>query len=221
MNVADLLGNPRADWVALTHKMVCVVGVQTFHAVGRAAADAAGTIELVQPVAPSPVVGVGGGEGPAELLVRPDPRRDLLHHTRCFQPSDGLRSSLASEPIQSGERFAVHEGMRLDNGRQTAGAAMRDTDLPAQTAAELLLDDRPVCFVQSVSPFEGRLRDPEQGRPTGGPASAELVPDVPFDVGLALVAALHELLQHPLELRVLLGRRTMFRRVRFLEGLYG
>ena len=52
VHVPDLLGNPRADGIALAHQMVRVVGVQALHAIGRAAADAAGTIEGVESVAP-------------------------------------------------------------------------------------------------------------------------------------------------------------------------
>ena len=90
MHVADLLGHPGTDGIALAHQMVRVMGVQAFHAVGRAAADAAGTVELVERVAPLPVVGVGGGKRSAELFVGGDPRRELLHHTRRFQPAYGL-----------------------------------------------------------------------------------------------------------------------------------
>jgi hypothetical protein len=120
------------------------VRVQALHTVGRSSADGPGPLEAVVGVAASHVIGVGGLECRAEALIGGQTLVQLAHRPRGLEPSHRRDRAATRQPVERGERFAVDERVRLDDGRQSAAAADGDLDLTTRTATELSLDRRAI-----------------------------------------------------------------------------
>jgi hypothetical protein len=128
-----------------------VLRVQTLDAIGRTPSDPTATRQWMPGVASAPVVGIRLLVGAGEILVGSEALCEIAHHTGRLEPPDGMDRAPAREPIQRGERFAVDQGVGLDDRGEPAPAPDGDADVPAHPATELSLDRRAVFGLQVLS----------------------------------------------------------------------